>query len=169
MLITDEYRKLNEALHASNDGYGRGGHKWADLVRQILAQTNATTVLDYGCGKKTLQEALGFEIANYDPAVPGCDAPPEPADVVMCSDVLEHIEPECLDAVLCDIRRCTREVALLVVATRPAKKTLADGRNAHLIQKPINWWLNEIGRSGEFEPLQINNLGGEFLYIGRPL
>ena len=60
MLITEEYRKLNEELHATNDGYGRSGHKWADLVRQILAQTNAATVLDYGCGKKTLQEALGF-------------------------------------------------------------------------------------------------------------
>lgn len=167
MLITDEYRKLNEQLHNSNDGYGRSGHKWADLVRHILASTNATTVLDYGCGKKTLQEALGFEIASYDPAVPGCDATPAAADVVVCSDVLEHIEPDCLDEVLDDIRRCTKEVAVLVVATRPAKKVLADGRNAHLIQKPINWWLREIGSL--FEPLQINNMGGEFLYIGRPL
>jgi hypothetical protein len=168
VLITEEYRKLNEQLHNSNDGYGRSGHKWADAVRQILAQTKGTSVLDYGCGKKTLQEALGFEIANYDPAVPGLDAPPDPADVVACTDVLEHIEPECLDEVLRDLNRCTKEVILLVVATRPAKKTLADGRNAHLIQRPINWWLEQIGKGG-FEPLQVSNMGGEFLYVGRVL
>lgn len=167
MLITEEYRKLNEELHATNDGYGRSGHKWADLVRQLIASTNANTVLDYGCGKKTLEQALGFEIANYDPAVPGLDATPEPADVVACTDVLEHIEEECLDEVLLDLQRCTKEIVLLVVATRPAKKTLADGRNAHLIQKPINWWLGVLGYF--FEPLQINNMGGEFVYIGRPL
>jgi len=167
VLITEEYRKLNEELHATNDGYGRSGHKWADLVRQLIASTNANTVLDYGCGKKTLEQALGFEITNYDPAVPGCETPPPPADVVVCSDVLEHIEPDCLSSVLLHIKTCTKEIALLVVATRPAKKTLADGRNAHLIQENINWWLQELG--GYFEPLQVNNMGGEFVYIGRPL
>ena len=28
----------------------------------------------------------------------------------------------------------------------PAGKTLSDGRNAHLIQKPSSWWLEKIVR-----------------------
>jgi 2-polyprenyl-3-methyl-5-hydroxy-6-metoxy-1,4-benzoquinol methylase len=68
------------------------------------------------------------------------DAAPEPHDIVACTDVLEHIEPDCLDDVLKDIRRCTKKVAFLLIATRPAIKVLADGRNAHLIQQPYTWW-----------------------------
>lgn len=165
MLITEEYRKLNEQLHSTNDGYGRSGHKWASLVKRLLKDTQLHTVLDYGCGKRTLQEALGFDIANYDPALPEFAAAPEPADVVVCSDVLEHIEPDCLDEVLDDLYRVTRHLAVLVVATRPAKKTLADGRNAHLIQQPIGWWIGKL--ASRWEVMNVSNMGGEFLFIGR--
>ena len=45
---------------------------------------------------------LTFEIKEYDPAIPGKDSLPEPADIVVCSDVLEHIEPNYLLNVLVD-------------------------------------------------------------------
>ena len=165
-LISEGYRELNRQLHATNDGYGRSGHRWADLVRDVVSQTQATSVLDYGCGKRTLEEALGYAIRNYDPAVEGLDTPPEPADVVVCTDVLEHVEPDSLDDVVAHLRSLTQKVCVLVVATRPAKKTLADGRNAHLIQWPIGAWLGKLCMA--FEPLNVQNFGGEFLFIGRP-
>jgi len=167
-MISEEYRKLNEQLHADRADYGAGGHKWAPTVIDLARELAVTSILDYGCGKRTLEEALKFSIRNYDPAIPGLDAPPEPADLVVCTDVLEHIEPEHLEAVLGDIRRCTLKAALLVVATRPAKKTLADGRNAHLIQRPIEEWLADLGLLRLWTPMQLVNFGGEFLYIGRP-
>jgi hypothetical protein len=64
--------------------------------------------------------------------------------LVVCGDVLEHVEPEHLDSVFDDLARCTRRLAFLVVATRPARKQLADGRNAHLSQMSASRWLNHI-------------------------
>lgn len=81
---------------------------------------------------------------GYDPAVAEYASDPEPADCVACIDVLEHIEPEMLDQVLDHIRSKTIKRALFSVHLGPAGKTLSDGRNAHLIQKPPAWWLPKI-------------------------
>jgi hypothetical protein len=141
-LISDEYRKLNEQLHKRR-AYGIGGARWADEVRRLHAEHGCTTVLDYGCGKGALKRALMGEItvAEFDPAIPEKHALPHVADLVVCTDVLEHIEPDCLDAVLTHLRLLTRKVALLSIATRPSTKTLADGRNAHLIVEDAAWWI----------------------------
>lgn len=144
-LITEEYRALNKALHASNPLYGTSGAKHAGFIADVAKWLNATTILDYGCGKQDLGLALShLLVTGYDPAVEGLDETPEPADLVVCGDVLEHIEPDCLEAVLDDLKRCALKGIYLVVATVPAKKTLADGRNAHLIQQPKEWWLPKI-------------------------
>lgn len=143
-VISENYRAINNRLHAERADYGAGGHKWAGVVRELARAIPATTILDYGCGKRTLERELGFGIANYDPALVEFAAPPEPADLVVCTDVLEHIEPECLDAVLDDLRRCTLQAGLFVIATRPAKKTLPDGRNTHLIQRDLQWWFSRL-------------------------
>lgn len=64
--------------------------------------------------------------------------------MVVCIDVLEHIEPDCLEAVLDDLKRVTASFGIFTVATGPAKKVLADGRNAHLIQQDPEWWMMKI-------------------------
>jgi hypothetical protein len=64
--------------------------------------------------------------------------------MVVCTDVLEHIEPENVDDVLDDLQALTRRVGFFVIATRPAKKILEDGRNAHLIQHGLDWWLPKL-------------------------
>lgn len=147
MLITDQYRQQNAELHRRREDYGTNGHRHAGLVRELAAKVGAKTVLDYGCGKGTLADALedsDLAVREYDPAVPGKDQPPVRSDIVACTDVLEHIEPECLDLVLDDIAALTAKAALLVVHTGPAKKFLPDGRNAHLTQQPPNWWLRKL-------------------------
>lgn len=160
-LITEEYRALNRQLHEERPDFGAWGHKSAGPVRQVIEGSRPETILDYGCGKQTLQQAIPeVFIKGYDPAILGLDAPPEPADFVVCGDVLEHIEPECLEAVLDDLKRVTKKVAIFIVATQPSKKTLANGQNAHLIQEPVEWWLPKIrarfvidhfgGNEGEF-------------------
>ncbi len=178
-LITEEYRRLNAELHERRPDYGVSGHKWARAVHSLAAQYGARDILDYGCGKETLARAMetsdygakcsartGKRIVGYDPAIPGLDAPPEPADLVVCGDVLEHVEPECLDAVLDDLARLTKKVAFLVVATRLAKKTLADGRNAHLIVRPPQWWMPKI--MARFHVKQYEWNGGEFAAVVEP-
>jgi hypothetical protein len=88
---------------------------------------------------------------------------PDPADIVACTDVLEHIEPECLEDVLADLRRVTKKMGFFTIATRPAKKFLSDGRNAHLIQQDARWWLEKLW--AKFHVQQFNDLGGELLVI----
>lgn len=146
-LISAPYRALNAQLHQDNLGYGVGGGHYAPIVEKLLAKGQGTlrSVLDYGCGKGYLAHALSFPIWEYDPAIPGKDTSPRPADLVMCTDVLEHIEPDKLGAVLADLARCVQQVGYLVIHTGPAAKTLADGRNAHLIQQPRAWWEQQLG------------------------
>lgn len=164
MLITETYRELNRELHSRNIGFGTSGQRYAEPVRQMMDRYQTMDVLDYGCGKRTLERELGIPIANYDPSIEGLDSPPEPHDIVVCTDVLEHIEPECLDAVLADLRRCTKKAAFLLVATRPAKKVLADGRNAHLIQESFDWWKKRIDAAG-FKNGHGNIRPGEFYVV----
>jgi len=140
-MISDEYRKMNAQLHASKPGYGTGGARWARMVQDLCESWNTRDVLDYGCGKGRLAEALPFPIAQYDPAIPEHASDPKPCDLVVCTDVLEHIEPDQLSAVLDHLRDLTLKVGLFNVATRRAHKTLPDGRNTHLIVEPIDWWL----------------------------
>lgn len=141
-LISPEYRELNRQLHEDRDDYGRSGENYAEMVLQIATAIKAETILDYGCGKQTLANKLPHApIIGYDPCIQGLDEPPAPADMVVCTDVMEHIEPDLLDNVLDDLQRLTKKVLFVTVATRPAKKTLADGRNAHLIVEPYDWWL----------------------------
>lgn len=144
-LITEDYLALNKELHERRPEYGISGVRWAARVAEIAKWVNAITILDYGCGKGTLGLALShLLVRGYDPAIEGLSDEPEPADLVVCGDVLEHIEPDCLEAVLDDLKRCTVKAIFLTVVTGPAKKTLSDGRNAHLIQEPAEWWLPKI-------------------------
>jgi hypothetical protein len=167
-LISESYLAQQRHLHETME-YGVVGFRWAETVR-LISQSGRKTILDYGCGQQTLKQILGpaFKVACYDPALEGLDEPPEPADVVVCTDVLEHVEPECLDAVIADIARLTKELALLAVHTGPAKKILPDGRNAHLIQEGSGFWMRRFLE--HFEPLKAEWYGGkEFMAICRPI
>lgn len=140
--ISAEYRDLVSRMHAERRGFGSYSARHADLVTQWMRELGTGDVLDYGCGKGALVMALSCR--GYDPCVEQFSAPPEPADLVVCTDVLEHIEPERLDSVLEHIASLARMAALFIIATRPAKKVLPDGRNAHLIVMNAGEWQRAL-------------------------
>lgn len=172
-MISEEYRKLNQELHESNPQYGSHGHDDLKKIKQLIKVYHCHSVLDYGCGKATLSKKLrgGFwgpknlHIQNYDPAVPEFSKSPTPCDMVVCTDVLEHIEPEYLPEVLNHLKEMTKKVIFLSVATRPAKKTLADGRNAHLIQEKAEWWLSKLRE--KFEVLEFWGTDWDLYFVGQ--
>jgi hypothetical protein len=143
-LITEDYLKLNKKLHEDNPNYGTSGTAYVDAVLKIAMELKTQDILDYGCGKSTLALNLPFSIKQYDPAIPKYADMPRPADIVVCTDVLEHIEPVCLDNVLDHLRDLTIKACFVSGCTVPAKKTLADGRNAHLIVKSARWWIDQL-------------------------
>lgn len=88
------------------------------------------------------------DFREYDPAIEGIDALPLPAELLICTDTLEHVEPDRIDAVLTHIRSLTLIAAYLVISTQPAHKTLRDGRNAHLIVESPEWWWKKVESVG---------------------
>jgi 2-polyprenyl-3-methyl-5-hydroxy-6-metoxy-1,4-benzoquinol methylase len=157
-VITEQYRALNRQLHQEKK-WGRDGHKRAEDVLAFVNRHAAASVLDYGCGRGTLRMRLGKggkkipglhwrgACYNYDPAQPKW-AVPKAADVVACTDVLEHVEPALVLNVLRHIRSLARVGAYLLISTRPANAILPDGRNAHLIIEGGDWWQHKIEAAG---------------------
>lgn len=164
-LISADYARLNADLHRTNPNYGASSARHAGIIRSTAERYGCKSVLDYGCGKGALKPALGFslDVREYDPAIEGKDQRPDPADLVVCTDVLEHIEPECIDAVLNDLKRVTAKAGFFIVSTVPSKKTLADGRNAHLLVRPYDWWLPELMKRFRLDYYQ--NAGNGFVVI----
>ncbi len=154
-----------------NPNYGVMSVHYAPLVKDILEKTNAASLCDYGAGKKRLLESLrklgtkDFDYFPYDPAFPEYgDA--QPADLVTCIDVLEHIEPNCLANVISELAQITRCFGLFTVHTGPAFKVLPDGRNAHLIQQQSGWWLERL--SSLFDVIELQSVNHGFWVLVEP-
>jgi hypothetical protein len=171
-LISEEYRRLQEDLHG-DPLYGVASVRYAPLVADYIRRNRIEAVLDYGAGKGRLGEELDWlvpwklDMRRYDPGVPQWSARPDPVEFVACIDVLEHIEPERLPNVLDDLRRVTAGSGLFTVHTGAAGKMLADGRNAHLIQRPPAWWLPQFME--RFELVQFAKMPhGFWIVVRRP-
>ena len=169
MLISEGYRILQRNLHDSDFNYGQASGLLFPLIREVISQVQPRSILDYGAGKgrlKTLLDGANLSkipYASYDPAFPEYGESIS-ADMVCCIDVLEHIEPECLDEVLKDLHRVTQRIGMFTIHTGAAKKHLEDGRNAHLIQKPSSWWLPKLCKHFEIDYLG-QSVGGFYILV----
>ena len=167
MLISEDYRKEQERLHGTGI-YGVIGRQYGAMVSSIIDQMEINTVLDYGCGSRrslteTLKPKRKIQYQGYDPGVPEYAEPPVPAEMVVCCDVLEHIEPEYLNSVLDHLEDLTQIILFATVHTGPAGKTLSDGRNAHLIQQPMEWWLPKF--QDRFAIQTVQKTGKKGFYV----
>lgn len=158
VLISDNYREQQTKLH-ENEHYGTASIYYAPIVSEICNKLEVQHLLDYGSGKcrlfQTLKVNHKMKLQAYEPAIKELSAPPVPAEMVACIDVLEHIEPDLLDNVLDDLARLTEAVAFLTIHTGPAMKTLPDGRNAHLTQQPMEWWLPKLWERFDIQTVQV--------------
>lgn len=155
MLISSAYLDLQKQTH-EDPAYGAGTatRRWVSDIIALASEIEARSILDYGCGKGAMAQALATHAKGpylpplflYDPCIEAFSCKPEPADLVICTDVLEHVEASCLESVLQDIRRCIGKVGFLTISTVPAKRTLPDGRNAHIMLKSSQEWLRYMMR-----------------------
>lgn len=149
--ISPAYLESQQWLHSRPKGYGGGGAKWADAVVGLCSVNACASVIDYGCGQGTLKTATepqltGVEIVEYDPAIPGKNSIEKyrKFDLVVCTDVLEHIESDRLNVVIDHLFKLSQKLVFLVIATRPSNKFFPDGRNVHLTIEPASWWLERL-------------------------
>lgn len=153
--ISDGYRGLNIKHHLLKKETKKlwGGDGWRHVrrVKMFADRLSAKSILDYGCGSGTFKRMMDidypdvFDVREYDPCISGkCEKRPEKADIVVCTDVAEHVEPEYIDQFLYELyNRCIKGV-YLVVSTRLANEVLPDGSNAHRIVRSGEWWVNKI-------------------------
>ncbi len=154
-LITEGYLAMQAQFHKERDDYGISGQKYAELVQAVVETLGVDELLDYGAGKETLREALPqYAVHGYDPAITDLSERPSPHDVVVCTDVMEHIEPELTENVLDDIRDLARKVVFFQIACNPASKTLPDGRNAHINLKTPWEWLELLANRWRVDSFQ---------------
>lgn len=151
-MITAAYLEQLKAVHASRE-WGASGYSHALTVAKYAGKLSAQTVLDFGCGRATLKPELFkidpyLDVFEYDPAIAGKDEDPAPADLLVANDVLEHIEPQYLDATLARLRGLAIKGAYFTIALTPSKVSLPDGRNAHLIIKDQYFWLAKLESAG---------------------
>ena len=92
----EEYKKY----HREQNDYGNGGalkfHK--RHIDDLIFDTKAETLLDFGCGKGDVYEVNDWDWPMptlYDPAIPEHDELPDGTfHGVLSTDVLEHIPEE---------------------------------------------------------------------------
>jgi hypothetical protein len=76
--------------------------------------------------------------------------PVGPFDGVICTDVLEHIHRNDVDAILGDIFALATKFVFLAIGTTLAKKKFDDGQNLHLtVERPWWWWAKIDRRRGQ--------------------
>ena len=175
--LSEDYRTVLKQTHAlmkKANGVGWGNTSAGPFYERILDQIDrhgVTELLDYGAGAGRLKARLAVDrphviVHEFEPARDDCCEPPKPCDFVVCNDVFEHVEPEYLAEFFKDLRRVVSDRGYFTVCMTPAKKVLPDGRNAHLIQKPYEWWLGKVAaRFNIREAYHIDRLlpQGEFM------
>ena len=140
-------------------------------IKDLVVSNKCETLFDYGCGKglpytkdfkktdphneikyftKPVQDIWNIkEFFLYDPAHPDHDKlPNKKYDIVLCTDVLEHIPESDLDWVIKEVLSYATKVAFINVCSVEALKTFPTGkhkgRNVHVSVFSHEWWINKF-------------------------
>lgn len=149
-MISKEYQNILSEIHLKTK-FGKR-RKLPDYLGDFIESKDPQSILDFGCGKGMLVDTLIEKYKNktvlgFDPANPKYDTKLSPVDMIVSTDVLEHIEPKFLQQTLKEIHdNCKYTYHLISCA--PAKLVLPDGRNAHLIQESPEWWKQKFQEAG---------------------
>jgi len=146
--LTPQYRAM-----AADGGnfFGLSVLQHQKRIGQFIKDTNSKTLLDFGCGRgdayrspHKVYHQWGLsrkDVTLYDPAFNRDNAlPTGKFDMVICSDVLEHVPEDEVDAFVARLFSYAKRGVWASVCCRPAKKTFPDGTNLHVTVRPFEWW-----------------------------
>lgn len=155
------YESLEEAskFHATNSEHwcGEALAEYKHEVYKIIKDKNVRTILDYGCGKAKFHKILfnnkkvpgspmGVVVIGYDPAVPTYAIKQNmDYDLVLCVDVMEHVQEDKIDEVLEDLFSSGKFI-FLTITCYEATQILLNGKNAHYTIKEPSWWLSKLSK-----------------------
>ncbi len=135
-------------IHSKNASYGTTSVGYLEEMSYLIDFLKPQSILDYGCGKGKLVDALrdkykDIEIYGYDPAIPGRDRLPDNKriDLVINTDVLEHIPEDEIEETILQIKAISDNV-IFCLHHALADAILPDGSNAHCTVKSIFWYYD---------------------------
>ena len=165
-----EFLNAYKDLHTQDTKFkGSSLNPYIITIGKLILKYNCKTLLDYGCGKalgysnkykeiklkKPVQEVWNIDSYTlYDPAYPKYDTLPTGTyDIVISTDVLEHIPEQDLDWVIERILNYSTKIVFMNICTVPAlkhfKKGRLKGKNLHISVFNEEWWMEKIGRVWE--------------------
>ena len=138
--------------HETDSSFSKGSSlfKHVPYLARIIKEYRVESVLDYGCGKAkwwnwehmtAVFDDWSGKVRLYDPAVSRYDQLPDGRfDLVVCTDVLEHVHPDDTLEVVDRLIKYTRKHLFCCIALTPAKKTFPDGTNLHINLRSREEW-----------------------------
>lgn len=184
MKPSQEYHDLIDSYKVLHQEEGKfKGISLVPLVPTLMSlvkENDCKTLLDYGCGKaipydkdrckevdlrhpiQKLCNLKSFDL--YDPAYEKyATLPDKKYDIVVCTDVLEHIAEQDIDYVLTEILSRSKKIVFLNISCQPALKHFKEGKfkgkNVHISVFDPSWWGHKIGNIwNKFNHLKVYTL-----------
>jgi SAM-dependent methyltransferase len=147
--LDDTKIRQYQQLHQDDPSYGSTSLKFIDEVSVMIDALKPESVLDYGCGKGTLIAEIErrypeITCHRYDPSIPEyATLPVKTADLVINTDVLEHIPVADIDSVLSEIASISKNAYFNLHHGRAAT-ILPSGENAHCTVRSPSWYRKKI-------------------------
>lgn len=146
--MKSDYIEQYKIVHNQSESFGTSSIEFLHLANLIIQELQPGSILDYGCGKSSLIEELDInkntKKYRYDPAIEEYSVlPVDRVDLIINTDVLEHIPEEHLDEILNNISGISENV-FFNISNRLASQRLPNGENAHCTVKPPEWWENRL-------------------------
>lgn len=157
-MFSAEYEALLRRQHAETKWGGDQKFRHMDELLPLLRSVDARTILDYGAGRESLanhvlRDELPYKVYSYDPGTGKLGT--HVVDVVVCCDVLEHVEPHCLEGAIEELARLAHGAMYLVIALRQAKALMVDGSPQHLIVETSDFWLAQFRHCRRLKVLSL--------------
>ena len=184
MKPSQEYHDLIDSYKVLHQEEGKfKGISLVPLVPTLMSlikENDCKTLLDYGCGKaipydkdrckevdlrnpiQKLCNLKSFDL--YDPAYEKyATLPNKKYDIVVCTDVLEHIAEQDINYVLTEILSHSKKIVFLNISCQPALKHFKEGKfkgkNVHISVFDPSWWGHKIGNIwNKFNHLKVYTL-----------
>jgi 2-polyprenyl-3-methyl-5-hydroxy-6-metoxy-1,4-benzoquinol methylase len=141
MSLYDIYLKQAKLYHQEDKIWqGTSIINYIPKINQIIKDKDIKTILDYGCGKAK-HHPKEWNAIKYDPAIQDYqNKPQDKYDLVISTDVLEHIPVENLKQTIDEIFGYSNKWVFVSVCCRKAEAILPNGYNAHATIESAKWW-----------------------------
>lgn len=146
-MISLAYKQQIQDYHSDKQWGGAVTGKVFD-IECVASDNDCSSILDFGCGYGAFKQKCNpnkFTVSEYDPGIQGKDTlPTEVFDMVVCVDVMEHVEPQHIDQTLDWIREHTSKVSYFGICCIPSMGEFDDGTNLHKTVRSPDYWLGKL-------------------------